>query len=346
MKFGVIVSEKKAEVHEHEAPAYNENQVLVRNKACNICTSDYQQWLGLRPHQKIPMAFGHENAGIVCEVGANVKNVNVGDRVVTNIYQPCMQCDICRKNKNSMLCRNSDLKPLEADEHGYYGIYACSEYMVMDSKHVYRIEKDIPFEQMAFCEPLSTVVCGIEQLEVKPSEKILVIGAGTMGMLNALLARFFGADIIISDISSDKIENAKAMGFDQTINPAEEDYEERVKELTNGKGVDAVIIAVGASSAYKQALDVSVKGGRLLIFAAGYPEPKWEMDPNLVHYKQLKVIGTYGCRPSDFQYATELLGNGSINVERLIEKKVPLDDIQSAFETATQKDAFRVSVMI
>lgn len=346
MKFGVIVSDKKAEVHEHDAPTYNENQVLVKNKACNICTSDYQQWLGLRPHQKTPMAFGHENAGVVFKVGANVKNVSVGDHVVTNVYQPCMQCENCRKNKNSMFCLNSNLKPLEANEHGYYGIYACSEYMVMESKHVYRVKKDIPFEQLAFSEPLATVVCGIEQLEVKPSEKILVIGAGTMGMLNALLARFYGADIIISDISSEKIENAKAMGFEQVINPLEEDYNERINELTFGKGVDAVIIAVGASAAYKQALDVSKSGGRLLIFAAGYPEPKWEMDPNLVHYKQLKVIGTYGCRPSDFQYATELLGDGSINVERLVEKKVPLNDIQGAFEAATQKDAFRVSVMI
>jgi L-iditol 2-dehydrogenase len=217
---------------------------------------------------------------------------------------------------------------------------------VVNSKLVYKVSGDLPFEQMAFCEPLATVVHGIERLDIKPAQKLLVVGAGTMGMLNASLARFYGADVIISDVSPAKLDNAKAMGFDMMINPAEEDYEDRVSELTGGTGVDAVIIAVGVSSAYKQALDISKMCGKLLIFAAGYPEPEWELSPNLVHYKLLNVIGTYGCSPSDFQYACELLGNGKINVERLIQARYALDDVQKAFEAATGKDAFRVSVML
>ncbi len=346
MRFGVILGDHNAEVHEHDIPGINDNQVLIMNKVCNLCTTDYQQWLGLRPHQKTPMAFGHENAGVVCSVGKNVKNVSVGDYVVTNIYQPCMQCENCRKNRNSMLCLHSDLKPMETDEFGYYGSYGCSEYKAMDSRYVFKMNPDLPFEQMAFCEPLATVVQGIERLQIKPAEKVLVIGAGTMGMLNACLARFYGADVIISDISRTKTENAKAMGFDKVFNPSEEKYDEKVNELTKGTGVDAVIVAVGVSSAYNQALDVSKMCGKLLIFAAGYPIPQWELDPNLVHYKLLSIIGTYGCRPSDFQYASELLGNGHINVNRLIQAKYALSDIQNAFEAASQKDAFRVSVIM
>ena len=345
MKFGIIAGDHQAEISEHAVPEINDNQVLVMNKACNICTSDYQQWLGLRPHQKTPMAFGHENAGIIRSIGKNVTNVQVGDRVVTNIYGPCMECENCRKNMNSMLCLHSDL-PVNMDEFGYYGPYGCSEYKVVNSKLVYKVSGDLPFEQMAFCEPLATVVHGIERLDIKPAQKLLVVGAGTMGMLNASLARFYGADVIISDVSPAKLENAKAMGFDMMINPAEEDYADRVSELTDGTGVDAVIIAVGVSSAYKQALDISKMCGKLLIFAAGYPEPEWELSPNLVHYKLLNVIGTYGCSPSDFQYACELLGNGKINVERLIQARYALDDVQKAFEAATGKDAFRVSMML
>jgi threonine dehydrogenase-like Zn-dependent dehydrogenase len=346
MKFGVILGDHKAEVHEHAVPEVKDNQVLVMNKACNICTTDYQQWLGLRPHQKTPMAFGHENAGIVCSIGKNVRNVSVGDHVVTNIYQPCMECENCRKNYNSMLCLCSDLKSLEMDEYGYYGSYGCSEYKVADSKYVYRLNPELPFEQMAFCEPLATVVQGIERLDINPAQKVLVIGAGTMGMLNASLARFYGADVMLSDISRTKIENAKAMGFDKVIDPSNGKYKEEIDELTKGTGVDAVIVAVGANSAYKQALDVSKMCGKLLVFAAGYPEPQWELNPNSVHYKLLNIIGTYGCRPSDFQYASELLGNGNIRVEKLIEGKYALDDVQTAFEAASQKDAFRVSVML
>jgi len=346
MRFGVIVDDHKVEIHEHAIPKLGDNQVLIANKACNICTTDYQQWMGLRPHQKKPMAFGHENAGIVRSIGKMVKNVSIGDFVVTNIYQPCMECENCRQNKNSMLCLHSDLKNLEMNEFGYYGSYGSSEYKVVDSKQVFKISSDLPFEQMAFCEPLATVVHGIEKLHIKPADKVLVIGAGTMGMLNACLSRLHGADVIISDISDAKVNNAKAMGFDKVINPMEEDYKKRVYDLTHGTSVDTVIIAVGASSAYKQALDVSTMGGKLLIFAAGYPKPVWDLDPNLVHYKFLNVIGTYGCSPSDFQYACDLLENESINVERLIQAKFHLDDIQNAFEAASKKDAFRVSVML
>jgi len=346
MRFGVIIDDYKVEIHEHAIPELGDNQVLIANKACNICTTDYQQWMGLRPHQKKPMAFGHENAGVVRSVGKMVKGISVGDSVVTNIYQPCMECENCRRNENSMLCLNSDLKNLELNEFGYYGSYGCSEYKVVDSKQVFKVNPDLPFEQMAFCEPLSTVVHGIKKLNLKPVDKVLVIGAGTMGMLNACLSRLYGADVIISDISNIKVENAKAMGFNKVINPMVDNYKEKVYDLTNGTGVDAVIIAVGTSSAYKQALDVSKMGGKLLIFAAGYPKPFWELDPNLVHYKFLNVIGTYGCSPSDFQYACDLLGNESIKVDRLIQAKFHLDDIQNAFETAAKKDAFRVTVLL
>ena len=346
MKFGVITGDHKAEIHEHAVPAFNENQVVIKNKACNICTTDYQQWLGLRPHQKIPMAFGHENAGIVYEVGSNVKNVCVGDKVVTNIYGACMECENCRKNRNSLLCLNPDLEPENMDKFGYYGAYGCSEYKVVSSKFVYRMNTDLPFEQMAFCEPLSTVVHGIEKLDIKPTQNILVIGAGTMGMLNASLARLYGANVIISDISEAKIENAKAMGFSKVMNPAKEDYKERINELTDCAGVDTIIIAVGVSSAYKQALDLTKMDSKILVFAAGYPQPDWNLEPNFIHYKLLNVIGTYGCSTSDFQYACELLGNKYINVERLVQEKYKLDDIQDAFEAAAQKDAFRVSVML
>lgn len=346
MKFGVITGDHHAEVHTHAVPELKDNQVMIMNKVCNLCTTDYQQWLGLRPHQKTPMAFGHENAGVVCSIGKNVKNVCIGDHVVTNIYQPCMECENCRQNKNSMLCLCSDLKPMETDEFGYFGPYGCSEYKVVDSKYVFSMNPELPFEQMAFCEPLATVVQGIERLCIRPAEKVLVIGAGTMGMLNACLARFYGADVVISDISPAKLENAKAMGFDSVIDPSGGTYKQEIDELTKGAGVDAVIIAVGASSAYRQALDVSKMCGKLLVFAAGYPEPQWELDPNLVHYKLLSIIGTYGCRPSDFQYASELLSSGKIRVEKLIEAKYALDDIQTAFEAASQKDAFRVAVML
>lgn len=346
MKFGVIIGDHRAEVHEHEIPEPGEHQVLIQNKACNLCTTDYQQWLGLRPHQKVPMAFGHENAGVVVKVGAKVKNVAVGDHVVTNIYHPCMECGPCRKGKNSLLCENPGLASTVTDQYGYFGNYGCAEYMVEDSNCVLKIDPSLPFEQACFCEPLSTVINGINRLKVQAGEKILVIGVGTMGLLNAMLARFHGADVVISEFSERKIETARKMGFEKIINPTKDNYVGKIEEFTDGEGPDGIIIAVGASSAYRQALEVARRETRLLIFASGYPAPKWELDPNLVHYQMLEVIGTYGCRPGDFQTATELLGKGKINVEPLVEARYPLDELQKAFENAAQKDVYRVCVMM
>lgn len=345
MRLAIITGKGKAEIHQHAIPEVGDCQVLVKNKVCNICTSDYQQWLGLRPHQKTPMAFGHENAGIVWQVGKKVKNVQVGDAVVTNVYGPCMECENCRKNMNSLLCLHSDL-PVNRNEFGYYGPYGCSEYKLVDSRLVYKINKDIPFEHMAFCEPLATVVYGIKQLDLQPMKRVLVIGAGTMGLLNASLARLFGADVIISDISQKKLEHAKLMGFTKLVNPSTEDYLDRVDALTGGLGVETVIIAAGTSSAYKQATDLSQMGGELLLFAAGYPEPDWDLSPNLIHYKLMKVIGAYGCRPADFQEACDLLGSGEINVEKLVQASYPLAEIQKAFEEAVTEDSYRVSVLL
>jgi L-iditol 2-dehydrogenase len=119
VKFGVIVSKKNAEVHEHEIFSIKENEVLIKNEACNICTTDYQQWVGLRPHQSVPMAFGHENSGIIVKIGNEVENFKEGDHVVTNIYQPCLECSNCRLGKNSTYCKNPSSNMTIRDKYGY-----------------------------------------------------------------------------------------------------------------------------------------------------------------------------------------------------------------------------------
>lgn len=346
MKFGVLSDVRLATVQEHELPELQPDQVLIRNKACNICTTDYQQWLGLRPNQKMNMAFGHENSGVVEAVGSRVKNIAVGDHVVTDAYRPCLTCSSCRNGKNASFCVNPNIDLNAKDAYGYYGLYGCSEYQIVEEKYVFRLRDGIPFEQATFCEPLSTVIHGVELLNLRPGNKVVVIGAGTMGVLNAQVARHSGAFVLVSDISDKKLDTLSGLGFKNIVNPKKNDLEEAVTEFLNGDLLDAVIIAVGVSSAYKQALDISTKGTKLLIFASGHPVPKWELDPNLVHYKMLNVIGTYGCCQKDYLRAAELIGIGAIDVRPLIDKKFPLDKIQDAFTAAATEGAYRVSVSL
>ncbi len=346
MKFGVIVSDRKAEVHEHDIPPIKADEVLIENKACNICTTDYQQWMGLRPHQPTPMAFGHENSGIVVAVGDEVQNVKPGDHVVGNVYKPCMECKNCRRGKNSAYCLYRPNVYEVKDEYGYYGNYGCSEYQIFKSKHVFKVCKDLPFEHAGFCEPLATVLQGVSKLHIEVGNKVLVIGAGTMGFLNAQAARYFGGDIIISEMSDKKLSAVKGLGFTKTINPNENNLMTKLKEYTGDDGLDAIIIAVGVTAAYNQALEMASRGTKFLIFAAGYPNPTWNLEPNPVHYQMYEIIGTYGCSTADYQLASELLSKGLIDPTPLIEDRFPLKDIQRAFEKASTPDTYRVSVII
>jgi len=348
MNYGVILDKKKAEVHQKDIPAVKDDEVLINNKACNICTTDYQQWAGDRMHQPFPMAFGHENSGVVVKVGKEVSNCQEGDHVVVNIYSPCLECDNCRMGKSSVYCQNSKIgdKMKNPDANGVYGFYGCGEYQVAKSKHVFKVAKDLPFAEAGFVEPLATVVHGIDRLRIRIKEKVLVIGAGTMGLLNAQVARYYGADVIISELLDKKLNAAKDLEFKKLINPKEDNFNKKVEEYLEGEELGAIIIAVGATSAYNQAIQVAPKGCRMLIFAANFPEPDWDLKPNPVHYQLWEVIGTYGCSTRDYQVAANLLSKKDILTAPLLEDTYPLKDIQKAFEQATVPGMYRVTLEI
>lgn len=344
MRFAVIVSPKKAEIHEHDISSLKSNEILIKNKTCNLCTTDYQQWMGLRKHQPVPVAFGHENSGTIVEIGKDVSNFEKGEMVVVNIYQPCLQCSNCRKGMNSIFCLNKAAGA--KDKYGYYGFYGCGEYQIFNSKYVFKVNKNLPFEHAGFTEPLATVLYGTKKLRIETGDKILIIGAGTMGLLNAQVARYYGGDVIISEISEKKLNTAKKLGFEKLININNEDLAGKIENFTKGKGLNVIIITVGNTRANNQALDVASKGCRLLIFASGYPTPAWKLDSNLVHYKLLEIIGTFGCSTADYQLSTELLNDKKIDVSPLIEERYLLKNVQEAFVKAASPDTYRVVVCI
>jgi threonine dehydrogenase-like Zn-dependent dehydrogenase len=345
-RFGVLTADKKAEIHTHAIPRLKPDEVLVRNHSCNICTFDYQQWLGLRQHQPYPQAWGHEDAGEIVELGPEVKGYQVGDHVVSNIYHPCLECSPCRKGLNHRLCENP-LPPnvMQQDEYGYYGLYGCSEYKVIPKKFLFKVSAKIPYEHAGFCEPLATVIHGIHRLRVAAGEKVLVIGAGTMGLLNAQVARYYGAEVIISELMDQKIQTAQRLGFTKIIQPSAQDYVKKIKEYTEGAGPDAIIVAVGATAAYEQAFQLAPVLCRVLIFAASYPPPLWKIDPNQVHYQMWEIIGVVGAELKNYQESADLLGKQAIALEPLIEERFELTQVQKAFEKATTPGSYRVAVI-
>jgi len=342
MRFAVLTKKGNAEIHERDLPEVGEGQVLVKHEACNICTTDYGQWMGLREHQGYPMAGGHEWSGIVVKKGKNVlSDIGIGDRVAMT-YSYCGQCDPCRKGITSECINVKN----EATEDGYLGAFGYADYSVRDAKVLMKMNPELDASEAAFLEPLTTVVKGLEKLRVKPFETIVVIGAGTMGLLNAQAARAHGARVIITEIMEKKIKAAESLGF-TVINVSEKDPIKEVYNLTNGQGADAVIIAVGNTKANEQAMEMVKKfHGRILYFAAGYPAPEMNVDSNIIHYKKIELIGTYGADMKDFFKAAKLLNERFVDVSKLVEKKYKLEDIQEAYKAASTPGSFRVSVLL
>lgn len=345
MKFAVLTKAKSAEIHEGQIPEIAENEVLVKQEACNICTTDYGQWLGLREHQPYPMAGGHEVSGIIIRKGSNVRsNLQIGDRVAVT-YDYCGECDRCKSGMTGE-CEGAPNRMKVPNEDGYYGSFGFSNYCVRDAKTLIKMNPNLSPSEAGFLEPLATVVKGLRKLRLSPMERVVIIGAGTMGLVNAQAARAYGADVIVTEIMDKKIKAARSMGFN-VIDVNVHDPVKKVKEMTDGKGVDAVIIAVGTTKANEQALEmVKELEGRILLFAAGYPTPKLNVDSNLIHYRKMELIGTYGADMRDFCKSAKLLNLGKVDVSPLIETSFTLDKIQEAYEVASTPGNYRVSVLL
>ena len=341
--FGVITGHNKSEVHQDLVPELKDDEVLLKMETCNICTTDYQQWLGLRDHQGFPMAGGHEYCGIIIAKGNKViDNFNIGDRVgCAGNY--CGFCPECRSGRTGD-CPNKGYEGKSED--GYFGSKGFANYKIINQKYAIKVSKDIPAAEASFIEPIATVIQGIKKVGVKPMDNVVVVGAGTMGLVNAQVAKVFGGRIIICDISDKKVARAKEMNIGEVIHSGKVDPVVAVKDLTDGKGADIVITAVGNSIAYKQSYEMLKPfRGKMLFFAAGYPKPELDIDPNELHYRKIELIGTVTADISDFQDAGVLLSQKQVCMEYSLEGKAfGLKNIQKAFEAAATPDSYRVTI--
>jgi D-arabinose 1-dehydrogenase-like Zn-dependent alcohol dehydrogenase len=337
----VIVEPHVAEMHTEPVEEMGTKDLLLKMEVCNICTTDYQHWDGLRNHQGFPMAGGHEWCGIVAAKGEDVTGFEVGDRVAFGA-KGCGECATCRSGRTSCCTTRRARVPV----NGYLGARGFSNYKVMNQHSVFKMSKDITPGEAGFLEPVGTVVSGIKKARVRPGETVVVIGAGTMGLVNAQVAKAFGARVIISELTQKKLDRARSMGFAQVIDAKNDDPVAKVKELTGGEGADVVIAAVGHSVAYKQGYEMLKHyEGRFLLFAAGYPKPEMVIDPNEIHYRRLEIIGTMNCDVADFIDAAGLINNKIIDCSFSLEGKTfPLREIQEAYKLAATPDTYRVSV--
>ena len=191
---------------------------------------------------------------------------------------------------------------------------------------------------------MACCINGNRNTNISTGDDVLIIGSGPIGMLHVQLAKHNGARVIISDPIESRLEIAKELGADDTINPTKEDTIERVKELTEGRGANAVIVAVGTTETARLGIEASAICGSVNFFAGTYPQGEIALDPNVIHYKQIVLTGSHDFTPHDFTMALKLMEYGIVKVKHIISHVISLDDVSKAFETVANHEGLKVVV--
>lgn len=342
--FGAITGPEFAEVCREPMPTeLKPTEVLVKMLICNICTTDYQTWQAKRSNYgSFPFAAGHEWIGEVIMIGEDVKYLQVGDHVGA-CQNGCGECIMCRQGHTEMCMRPKGKRP---KINGYYGSRCFSNYKVFRQNQLIKMNKNIEPQYTAFLEPVSACVGGMSKLKMNPGDDVVIIGAGSMGILNALVYHAIGCRVIITELTEKKLERARSLGWADVVDSKNSDPVEEVLKLTDGVGADAVVPTVPFTAIYDQAHDMLRKqNGKILLFGAGYPAPEMHVDPNEVHYNRAEIIGTYGGTVSDIVLAAKLINAKLVDPKYAWEGEIyPLRDIQQAYVKAATPDMYRISV--
>lgn len=344
MKAAVYRGMDDVRLEEVPVPEIGPGEILLRVHTCGICGTDLKK-ISTGSHSA-PRIFGHEMSGVVAKVGASVGDYAVGDRVVVFHHIPCRKCYYC-SNRTFAQCSTYKKVGCTAGFEPSGGGF--SEYVrVMDwiVRHgTVRIPDDVSFEQAAFLEPVNTCIKGIETLHLEPEETVLVIGQGPIGMILAMLAQRAGARVITSDLYPARLTIANSFGLNQNVDASKADAGQTVREMTEGRGADAVILAVGGSGLIRPAMDAARPGGRILLFAQT-TRGEVTIDPAAVCVDEKTLLGSYSASVELQEESVRFVMNREMNLERLISHRFPLERSVEALKLAAhpQPDSMKIVI--
>jgi L-iditol 2-dehydrogenase len=344
MKAAVYRGVNEVRLEEVPVPEIGAGEILVRVHTCGICGTDLKK-IATGSHSA-PRIFGHETSGVVARVGEGVSKFDTGDRVVVFHHIPCGQCFYCF-HKTFAQCETYKKVGCSAGFEPSGGGFA--EYVrVMDwivEKGMVRIPDGISFEQACFVEPVNTCIKGVETLRLLADETVLVIGQGPIGLILAKLAQRSGARVITSDLYPARLTMANSFGLNLTIDATRADAVKTVREMTDGRGADATILAVGGSGLIRSAMDATRPGGRVLLFAQTV-RGEATIDPAAVCVDEKTLLGSYSASIELQEEAVRFVMNREMDLERLISHHFPLESGVEALNLAAhpQPDSMKIVI--
>jgi L-iditol 2-dehydrogenase len=342
MRAAVYLGKDQIEVRDVPDPACGDGDIVVKVHACAVCGSDIRIFHHGNPRVHPPQIIGHESSGEVVAVGKGVTKFSVGDHVAIGADVPCGECEFCEAGIGNNCQINY---ALGYQFPGSFAQYVLLNKLTVDLGPVHKIENDMPWDEAALAEPLGCVLNATELADVRLGDTVVIIGAGPIGLMIMPIARMLGAiKIIVVQRSEKRLETAHRLGADIVIASSREDAVARVKEETGGLGADVVFTANSSPETHRDALLMAKNRARVSLFGGLPAGSKIELDTNIIHYKELLVMGAHGAMPRHHRKALELIAARRPDMRPYITDHFALDDIRKAFALTESHQSMRVIV--
>lgn len=321
-------------------PDTGAGEVLIRVAACGVCGSDVHGYDGSSGRRIPPIVMGHEAAGQIAAVGAGVSQFNPGDRVTFDSTIYCGACRYCARGEVN-LCDNRQVLGVSCGDYRRAGAFA--EYVVVPAQIVYRLPQSIPFAEAALLEAVAVALHAVSLTEIATDSSVLVVGAGTIGLLTLEALRAAGCSrVFIADVDPSRLRLAKELGATETL-LAETDLTAQVVERTGGSGVDAVVEAVGRKETVSAAIASVRKGGCVTL--VGNISPEVVLPLQKVVTRQIRLQGSCASA-GEYPKAIELMAKGAVRVKPLITAIAPLDEGPRWFERLHAREPNLMKVVL
>ncbi|MGA3293989.1 MAG: alcohol dehydrogenase catalytic domain-containing protein [Candidatus Acidiferrales bacterium] len=345
MRAGVYRGKGRVVVEQVPIPEIGEGEVLFRVAACGICGTDIKkiQYGFIAP----PQILGHELAGTVVRAGRGVTKFKLGDRVVSFHHIPCGNCFYCQRKLFSQ-CTGYKKTGLTAGfdpNGGGFAEYVRAMPWIVE-RGMIALPPDVTFEEATFVEPVNTALKAIRKARVAAGETILVMGQGPIGMLLTMLAKNEGATVFTSDPMAGRRAASVRFGARESFDPGKTNLLDEMRRRTDGRGADAVLLAVPNPSLVSEALGLARPGGRVLLFAHNDPVLRIEFPAAAVGIEEKEILGSYSASVDDQEESAALVFERRLPVREMISHRFPLERIADALELAAhpQDDTLKVVI--
>ncbi|MGY5147418.1 MAG: zinc-dependent dehydrogenase [Candidatus Nitrosopumilus sp. bin_7KS] len=340
MKSASVKEASVVSVDDVEKPQLTSGDILVQMQACGICGSDLEKVFG--QYGQPSMRLGHEPSGIILDVGSDVTEFKKGDRVFTHHHVSCYDCHYCNHGNETMCKKYSEtnLSPCGLSEEFVVPAWNVSHGGVL------KISDSLSYEEAAMIEPLACCVRAWSKFAYREGDSIAIFGVGPTGMMHVMLAhakKF--SKIFCFDVNNFRLDFAKKFNITNSISSMDENRKQKILDNTAGQGVDVAIVATSSLKALDDAIDMTRKGGTVMMFGVPSKGAKLDLDMNKIYSKEITLVTSYAASDSDTKEALDLIESSQIDVKQLITHTYSISDSQKAFDHArTGENAMKIII--